>query len=329
MTNKNDKLAIYRDKAGEIQLDVSIKDDSVWLAQDEIAQLFSVDRTVITKHLRNIFNENELDSSSVCAKFARTATDGKTYQVQLYNLDAIISVGYRTNSVRATQFRIWANKVLKQYLLQGYAVNQKLLTESQNKLQELKDAVHFLSKSVKTEDLLGQEQELFSVLDYYSNSISILGKYDANKLRATKGASPVFELTYESAIDIVGSLKRNLLTTNEASSLFGSEIENKFKSVIGSIYQTFDGVDLYSSIESKAANLLYLVAKDHAFSDGNKRIASILFVYFLEKNKYLYRKNGERKINDNTLVALAILTASSEPREKDIVIRLITNLLKS
>lgn len=326
--NKKDRLVIYRDKAGEIQLDVSIKDDSVWLSQKQMGTLFDKDVRTINDHILNIFAEGELSADAVIRNFRITASDGKTYDTKHYNLDVVISVGYRVKSIRGTQFRIWANKVLKNYLLEGYVVNQKLLTESQNKLQELKDAVHFLSKSVKTEDLLGQEQELFSVLEYYSSSISILGKYDAKKLRVTKGAPPVFELTYESASDIIKSLKLNLLKKNEASSLFGSEIENKFKAVIGTIYQTFDGVDLYNSIESKAANLLYLVAKDHAFSDGNKRIASILFVYFLEKNKYLYRKNGERKINDSTLVALAILTASSDPGEKDIVIRLIANLLK-
>jgi prophage maintenance system killer protein len=329
MTNKNEKLAIYRDKAGEIQLDVSIRDDSVWLTQKQMGILFGKSGPTVNEHIRNIFVEGELNEDSVIRNFRITATDGKIYNTKHYNLDVVISVGYRVKSIQGTQFRIWANKVLKQYLLQGYVVDQKLLLDSQNKLQELKDAVHFLSKGAKTQDLLGQEQELFSVLEYYSSSISILGKYDANKLRAAKGTTPIFELTYESAIEIVGSLRRNLLTTNEASSLFGSEIENKFKSVMGSIYQTFDGADLYSSIETKAANLLYLVAKDHAFSDGNKRIASILFVYFLEKNKYLYRKNGERKINDNTLVALAILTASSEPQEKDILIRLITNLLRN
>ncbi len=326
---KTQKLVIYKDKTGQTQFEVKLEKETLWLSLDQIAELFHRDKSVISRHLKNIFNEKELERKSVVAKYATTAADGKVYQVDYYSLDVTISVGYRVNSIQGTQFRIWANNVLKQYLLQGHVVNQKLLVESQNKLQELKDTVNFLSKSAKTEDLLGQEQELFSVLEYYSSSISILGRYDSKKLRVTKGIIPSFELTYESAINIVGSLKQNLLTTNEAGSFFGSEIEHKFKSVIGSIYQTFDGIDLYNSIESKAANLLYLVTKDHAFFDGNKRIASILFVYFLEKNKYLYRKDGERKINDNTLVALAILTASSDPKEKDILIKLIINLLKS
>ena len=328
MTNGKDKLVIYKDKSGETQLSVNIRKETLWLSLDQIAKLFRRDKSVISRHLRNIFAEKELERASVVAKYATTAADGKTYQVEYFNLDVIISIGYRVNSTQGTQFRIWANKVLKQYLLEGYAFNKKMLIESQNKIKELQNAINFLNQSVKRPELRGQEKELFSVLDYYSHSISLIGKYDSRKIRKTKGTPSKFKIDYKTTRDIIREIKSDLLKREEAGDLFGIEIENRLKSIIGSIYLTFDGRELYETIEEKAANLLYLIIKDHPFSDGNKRIASIIFVYFLEKNNYLYRKNGERKINDSALVTLAILTASSEPREKEILIRLIFNLLK-
>lgn len=323
-----EKLIIYKDKSGEMNLEVSVKEDTVWLTLDQMSTLFKRDKSVVSRHIKNIFAEKELKRDSVVAKNATTAPDGKTYMVDYYNLDVIISVGYRVKSKQGTQFRIWANKVLKKYLLEGYVVNEKLLIESRNKLKELQETVHFVSESAKDDSLLGQERELFSVLDYYSTSISLLGKYDSGKLRKPKGKLPSYDISYSDAGSVVVKLKKELTKNREASSLFGNEIEGRFKSIMGAIYQTFDGEELYKSIEEKAANLLYLLTKDHPFSDGNKRIASILFVYFLEKNGYLFRASGERKISDNTLVTLVILTASSSPNDKDILIRLISNLIK-
>jgi len=325
---KENRLVIYKDKSGETQLEVKLKKETLWLSLNQIAKLFRRDKSVISRHLKNIFNEHELEKDAVVAKYATTATDGKVYQVDYYSLDAIISLGYRVNSTQGTQFRIWANNVLKQYLLEGYAINQKLLAESQNRLKELQETIRFLTKKSRNPELEGQEKGLFTVLDYYSDSISVLGKYDSGKIRKPKGKIPSFRLSYIDASKVVSNLKKQLLSKKEASALFGLEIDNRFKAVIGSLYQTFNGTDLYRSIEEKAANLLYLLIKDHPFSDGNKRIASILFVYFLEKNNYLFRENGERKINDSALVAIAILTATSDPKEKETIIKLIMSLIK-
>jgi prophage maintenance system killer protein len=248
--------------------------------------------------------------------------------VDHYSLDVIISVGYRVKSQRGTQFRIWANRTLKEYLLQGYVINEKQLLESQNKFKELQETVQLIGESVKNPEIQGQERELLSVLKDYSSSLTLLGKYDDNKLRLNGRGEPTYVLTYSNAISVISEIKSNLIEKKETHPLFGTEIEDKFKAVVGCIYQTFDGKDLYSNIEEKASNLFYLIVKDHAFTDGNKRIASIMFVYFLNKNKYLYRKDGEKKINDNTLVALAILIATSNPKDKDVLIKLLVNILR-
>ncbi|MDD3480687.1 MAG: virulence protein RhuM/Fic/DOC family protein [Patescibacteria group bacterium] len=328
---KKNKLVIYENKAGEAKLEVSIKEDTVWLTQKQMATLFNKDIRTINEHIANVYKEKELDLNSTLRNFRIVQKEGARNvqrSIDHYNLDVIISVGYRVKSKQGTQFRIWANRILKQYLLEGYVVNEKLLAESQNKLKELKETIHFLSKGTNNPELEGQEKELFSVLDYYSNSISILGKYDSGKLRRPKGAKPSYELTYKESKRVINELKKQLSKGKEAGALFGSEIDTRFQGALSSIYQTFDGVDLYRSIEEKAAHLLYFLTKDHPFSDGNKRIASILFVYFLEKNNYLYRKNGERKINDSALVAIAILTASSNPKDKEVITRLIMSLIR-
>ncbi len=320
------KIVIYKSKEGP-KLDVRLEEDTVWLMQKQIAILFDTQRPAITKHLNNIFKSGELNKNSVSSILEHTAADGKVYKTQFYNLDAVISVGYRVNSKRATQFRIWATKTLKNHLVKGYTINEKRLLQAKNQLKELQGAVSFLQEKTKHKLLAGQEQEILSLLANYSKTLSILGQYDKGKLPLIKKTKGKFVLVYEDAKQIVQKIKTDLIDKKEASSLFGQESEEKFKAILGNIYQTFDRKEVYSSLEEKAAHLLYFVIKDHPFVDGNKRTASFLFIYFLDRNNFLYRKTGEKKINDNALTALALLIAVSDPKDKNILIKIITNLL--
>lgn len=321
-------IVIYKAKGGKAELEVKLEKETVWLTQKQIAELFMTDRSVITKHLSNIFKSKELNEYSVCAEIAHTASDGKTYQTKLYKLDVIVSVGYRVNSKRATQFRIWATNVLKGYLIKGYALNERKLLEQGVKLKELQEMIGFINSKAAHPELKGQEKELLNIVNEYSNSLTLLYQYD-NKLLEIRGVKqPTFELTYDSAKEFIHQIKEKLAERGEGSALFGQEISHKFESILGALYQTFDKKDLYPTVEEKAANLLYLVIKDHPFGDGNKRSGSLLFIYYLERNSCLRKANGEPKIPDTTIVALALLIATSHPREKDIMIRIITNLLK-
>lgn len=320
-------VVIYRPKQGKADFRVRIEEDTVWLSQKDLADLFETERSVITKHLRNIFFSAELKEDSVCAKIAHTAEDGKRYQVKFYNLDAIISVGYRVNSKQATQFRVWATSVLKKYLIDGYAVNERRLRQSQENFQSLQSTIQFLHSKLSAKTLKGQEKEIFSLLSDYSKTLSVLERYDKNALGEPKGKTARFVLKHTEATNVLTKVRENLVAKKEASELFASERGEVFAGVIGNLYQTFDRKELYRSVEEKAAHLLYFTIKDHPFSDGNKRSAAFLFVYFLDRNRHLYKKSGERKINDNALAALALLVAESDPKEKDIMIRLITNLI--
>ncbi len=322
------EIVIYKPKDGGVDLKIKLKDETIWLAQAQIAELFNTKRPAITKHLNNIFKSGELVKNSVCSILEHTASDGKVYKTQFYNLDVIISVGYRVNSQRATQFRIWATNVLRKYLTKGYVVNQEQLLEAKEKFNQLKETVNFLQKKSKTELLKGQEKELLNLLADYSKTLTLLEKYDKNKLNKIKGKKSKFVLEYEVCLNIISELKKNLIDKKEASDLFGNENNNKLESVVKNLYQTFAKKELYRNIEEKSANLLYLIIKDHPFTDGNKRIASFLFVYFLDRNNYLYKKSGEKKINDNALTALALLIAESNPKEKDQMVALITQLIK-
>jgi death-on-curing family protein len=324
---KKGEIVIYKSKQGP-QLEIRLEKDTVWLTQKQIALFFDTQRPAITKHLNNIFKSNELNKNSVSSILEHTASDGKVYKVQFYNLDAIISIGYRVNSKRATQFRVWATRILKEYLIKGYAINEKRLLQTRNQLKELQNAISFLQEKSEHELLTGQEQEILNLLANYSKTLTLLEQYDKERVILIKKAKGKFILKYDEARRVIDEIKKDLMLKKEASDLFGQENSDKFKGILGNIYQTFDKKELYSSLEEKAAHLLYFVIKDHPFIDGNKRIASFLFVYFLDKNNYLYRKNGERKINDNALVALALLIAISNPRDKDILIKLITNLLE-
>ncbi|HHW19758.1 virulence protein RhuM/Fic/DOC family protein [Thermodesulfovibrio thiophilus] len=323
---KKGEIVIYKSPTGP-EIQVKLEKDTVWLDAHLIAQLFDVNRPAIVKHINNIYKTGELDKKSTCSILEQVAADGKIRKMNLYNLDMIISVGYRVNSKRATQFRIWATKTLKEHLVKGYTINEKRLLQAKNQFQELQGVISFLQEKSKHELLAGQEQEIFNLLANYSRTLTLLEQYDKEKLSLIKNTKGRFILKYEEAINVISKIKKDLVAKKEASDLFGQENNDKFKGILGSIYQTFNSKELYPSLEEKAAHLLYFIIKDHPFVDGNKRIASFLFVYYLDKNDFLYRSAGEKKINDNTLTALALLIAVSDPSEKDKLIKIITNLL--
>lgn len=298
----------------DVKLEVNMKDDTVWLNREQLAMLFDRDIKTIGKHINNALNE-ELDNS-VVAKFATTAKDGKTYQVEYYNLDMIISVGYRIKSQNGVIFRKWANKVLKDYLLKGYAVNQKRL-EYLEKTIKLIDIAGRMDTELKT----AEAKEIIKVINNYSNALNLLDDYDHKRIIKPSGTKDNKKITYEDCMNVIGKLK-----FNSDSNLFALERDEGLKEVIGTIYQSFDGKDLYPTIEEKAANFLYLITKNHTFIDGNKRIAATLFIYFLEFYNILYNENGQI-IDNNTLVAITLLIAQSNPKEKNILIDLVMNFL--
>jgi prophage maintenance system killer protein len=321
----NDQIIIYQTPDGEATLDVKLDHDTVWLSLNQLTTLFERDKSVISRHLKNIFTENELDRNSVVAKNATTAQDGKTYDVEYYNLDAVISVGYRVNSKRGTQFRIWANKILKEYLVKGYTINEERLKEQTAQLSSLKQTVNLLGNVLKNKELTSDEATgLLKVVTDYSYALDILDKYDHQQL-AVEGTpdNQLFVATYEQAMQAIKDLKDKF----GGSSLFGNEKDDSFKGSIGTIYQSFGGIEFYPTIEEKAANLLYFVVKNHSFSDGNKRIAAYLFVWFLEKNRILYRQDGSKRIADNALVALTLMIAESKPDEKEMMVKVVVNLI--
>ncbi len=324
------EVIIYKGANKNPKLEVRLQNESVWLTQKQMAELFDKDVRTINDHVRNVFREGELKSVATIRKFRIVQTEAGrrvVRDVECYNLDVIISVGYRVKSLRGTQFRIWATNVLRQHIIDGYTINQKRLEEHQSHLLSLQKAIAFIRSKATRPGLVGQTDELMSVVQDYTHTLTLLHQYDKGALTLQRGKKARSLLTYENIRALIDTTKEKLLAKKEASDLFGVEYGGKLKSILGAIYQTFGGAELYSTIEEKAAHVLYLVIKDHPFSDGNKRIGSLLFVYFLEKNKYLWRKNGERKISDTTLVALALLIAESDPKEKEIMIALITNLL--
>ncbi len=327
MENKKGEIMIYKSEHGP-ELQVKMDKNTIWLTQGQIAELFGTQRPAITKHLNNIIKDGELDEKSVSSILEHTATDGKKYKTKFYSLDMIISVGYRVNSKKATQFRIWATNVLKKYVLNGYAVNEKRLLETKNNLEKLQNTISFLRKKAKAELLKGQEKEILDLLANYSKTLTLLEQFDKNKLKGIKAGKAKFVLRYNDCQRIIKEIKNELISKKEAGSLFGNEMDGRLESIIKNLYQTFAKKELYASLEEKASHVLYLIIKDHPFSDGNKRIGSFLFVYFLDKNNYLYREDGEKKINDNALTALALLIAESNPKEKEQMIALVTQLLK-
>lgn len=319
------EIVIYTAKDGQTELEVRLEEETVWLTQKQVAELFSVERSVITKHINNIVKTGELNEKSNVQKLHIANSDK---QVKFYNLDFVISVGYRVNSQSATQFRIWATKIVKEYLVKGYAVNQERLLEQTEKLNELQRVISFVQDKANWPELEDQAQELLKLINEYSQSLTLLYQYDEGTLALAEGKKPEFVLEYDGCRELIDQLRSKLTRKGEAGDLFGHEIDSRFKGIVATIYQTFDGQDLYPSLEEKAANLLYLTIKDHPFSDGNKRIGSLLFIYFLNRDKSLLKESGERKISDNALVALALLVATSEPKEKDVMIKIIASLLR-
>ena len=320
MENISDKIVIYQTEDGNTQIDVRLENETVWLSTSQMALLFDKEESNIRRHIINVFNEGELQRENN-VHFLHVI--GVKKPVPFYSLDVIISVGYRVKSQRGTQFRIWANRVLKDYLVKGYAVNEKLRKEQ---ISELRQLVGMLGRTIQNQPLLSNEETnaLFDVVVDYTYALNTLDSYDYQRLTIndTTDKAP-FHATYDNAMQAILSLKERF----GESTLFGNEKDDSFKSSIGQIYQTFDGVELYPSTEEKAAMLLYLVTKNHSFSDGNKRIAATLFLWFLNNNHILYREDGSKRIADNTLVALTLMIAESRPEEKDVMVKVVVNLI--
>lgn len=316
----NDKIVIYRTADGQTSIDVKLEDETVWPSANQMANLFDRDEKTIRKHINNVFSEGELEKENN-THFLRV--DGVKQPVAFYSLDVIISVGYRVKSQRGIQFRIWANKVLKEYLVKGYVVN-KVLTEQ--RYTELKQLVTVLGRTVKTQEALTSEDalNLVEVVSDYAYALDTLDRYDYQQLAVEQTTNDVkFHATYEGAMQAIEELKEKF----GGSQWFAHEKDDSFKSSIGQIYQTFGGQDLYPSVEEKAAMLLYLVTKNHSFSDGNKRIAATPFLWFMAGNGILYNPDGSKRIADNTLVALTLMIAESRTEEKDIMVKVVVNLI--
>ena len=323
MTNE---IIIYQTEDGQTQIDVRMENETVWLTQAQMAELFNTDRTSIVRHINNIYKVEELDREATCAKIAQVQIEGSrsvTRTIPYFNLDMIISVGYRVNSKRGVQFRQWANRVLKQYLVKGYAVNERRVQEHYTELRQL---VQILGRTISSQEQLSKQenQDLLDVVVDYTYALDTLDNYDYERLIIDRTTSEEpFHATYEGAMKEVDRLREKF----GGSRWFGNEKDDSFKSSIGQIYQTFGGEELYPSVEEKAAMLLYLVTKNHSFSDGNKRIAATLFLWFLNGNRILYRPDGTKRLADNTLVAITLMIAESKTEEKDVMVKVVVNLI--
>ena len=321
MENINNQIVIYQTEDGNTAIDVRLQNETVWLSQAQMSLLFQKDQSVIARHINNVFNEGELDRNSNMQILHNTISKYKP--TALYSLDVIISVGYRVKSRNGTLFRIWANRVLKEYLVKGFAVRNKL---TEQKYKELNQMVQLLGRTIDSHRPLTSDDydSLFQVVSDYAYALQVLDRYDYQQLtmEATTSESQ-FHATYENAMETIMKLKERF----SESTLFGNEKDGSFKSSIGQIYQTFDGQELYPSVEEKGAMLLYLVVKNHSFSDGNKRIAATLFIWFLFRNGILYAPDGRKRIADNTLAALTLMIAESRPEEKDVMVKVVVNLI--
>lgn len=316
----NNSIEIYHSQDGSVQLNVKLENETVWLSANQMAMLFDRDAKTIRKHINNVFADGELAKESN-THFLRVANSDKP--VPFYNLDVIISVGYRVKSRQGVQFRQWATSVLKQYLIKGYVVNQQIKLDRYN---DLKDVVRLMSRSIVLQDNVTTDEYsgLFNVISDYVYALDTLDQYDYQSLSISKTTKEEpFRATYDNAMEVINALKEKF----GGSKWFANEKDDSFKSSIGQIYQTFGGEELYPSVEEKAAMLLYLVVKNHSFSDGNKRIAAMLFLWFLNNNRVLYAKDGHKRIADNTLVALTLMIAESRTEEKDVMVKVVVNLI--
>lgn len=321
-------IVIYETDDGQTAIEVQVRTETIWLSQTQMAILFDKDSDTIGLHLKNIFRSGELDEAATTEKSSVVQREGSRQvkrNTKIYNLDAIISVGYRVNSKKGTQFRIWANNILKQYLLQGYALNEQKLREQQDKLADLQHAIALSYRLVHNKDLSARESRgILAILEQYSHALTVLDNYDHQRLtiEATHNVTQA-QISYQEAIAQIHLWRQQ----EKLGNLFGNEKDDSFKGSLETIYQTFGGSELYPSIEEKAANLLYFIVKNHSFSDGNKRIAAAIFVWFLQRHDYLYNERGEKRIADNALVAFTLLIAESKPEEKDMIVKVIINLI--
>lgn len=324
--NLNNQIVLYQSEDGMTQLDVKLEGETVWLNRQQMAELFGRDVKTIGKHINNALKEELNDGISTVAKFATVQKEGSRLvnrEVEYYNLDMIISVGYRVKSRRGVEFRRWANSILKQFLINGYAVNERI---RQRQIAELRQLLLVVGRTIEEQPVATTDEShaLFDVVVDYTYALDTLDNYDYQRLYISKTTrNELFHATYDNAMQEIEMLREKF----GASTLFGNEKDESFKSSIGQIYQTFDGEELYPSVEEKAAMLLYLVTKNHSFSDGNKRIAATLFLWFMNNNGILYREDGSKRIADNTLVALTLMIAESRTEEKDIMVKVVVNLI--
>ena len=323
---KQDQIVIYQTEDGQTQIDVRLENETVWLTQAQMAELFKSSRTNVLEHIQHIYEDEELEKEATCRNFRQVRQEGKrtvNRAIIMYNLDMIISVGYRVNSKRGVKFRQWANKVIKDYLIKGYAVNERIRHEQ---IGELRQLVGMLGRTLQNQEVISNDETtaLFEVVTDYTYALDTLDNYDYDSLSIDKTTKEEpFHATYENAMEAIDGLREKF----GGSVLFGNEKDDSFKSSIGQIYQTFGGEELYPSVEEKAAMLLYLVTKNHSFSDGNKRIAATLFLWFLNNNGILYREDGSKRLADNTLVALTLMIAESKTEEKDVMVKVVVNLI--
>ena len=324
--NEENKIVIYQTEDGQTRIDVRLENDTVWLTQAQMAELFEKTPQNITMHIGNAYKEGELDIEATCKEYLQVQQEGKrkvTRKVKYYDLDVIISVGYRVHSKRGTAFRIWARQILKDYLIKGYAVNERIRKEQ---IGELRQLIGMVGRAIQNKQIEPDEenQALFDIVVDYTYALDTLDDYDYQRMTVKDTTQEEkFHATYENAMETIAALRDKF----GGSTLFGNEKDDSFKSSIGQIYQTFGGEELYPSVEEKAAMLLYLVTKNHSFSDGNKRIAATLFLWFLNNNGILYREDGTKRLSDNTLVALTLMIAESRTEEKDVMVKVVVNLI--
>ena len=323
---EDQKIVIYQTEDGQTQIDVRLENDTVWLTQAQMVELFQTTKQNVSLHVGNVYKEGELEQEATVKEYLTVQNEGNrkvTRKVKYYNLDVIISVGYRVKSKRGTAFRIWARKIIKDYLVKGYAVNERIRKEQ---IGELRQLVQVASRAISNQNVenMVESQDLLNVVVDYTYALDTLDNYDYERLTIDKTTrQEKFHATYDNAMEEINRLRDKF----GGSALFGNEKDDSFKSSIGQIYQTFGGEELYPSVEEKAAMLLYLVTKNHSFSDGNKRIAATLFLWFLNNNHILYREDGSKRLADNTLVALTLMIAESRTEEKDVMVKVVVNLI--
>ena len=331
MENKG-TIVIYESESGKPDIQITVDNETLWLSQRQIADLFDKDSDTVGLHIKNIFAESELDESATTEFFSVVQQEGGRMvnrRIKYHNLDVILSVGYRVSSKQGTKFRIWANRGLKEHLIQGYSLNQNRLRQYNQNLLELGQLVASLQKTGSTDELrLNEAKGLLDIIAGYTRSFVLLNQFDSSRLETQFLSDEItYEIIYDDARNAIEQLKQELMARQEATELFGKQRDDSFQGILGNVVQSFDGQYLYPTIEEQAANLLYFIIKNHPFADGNKRIGAFLFIWFLEKNQHRFKRSGELKINDNALVALALLVAQSDPASKELMVKLIINLI--